>query len=193
MMKNRLVQLIRRLCFEIIRLVAGGERAARFLGVRVGKGCRILTSRFGSEPWLIDIGDRVTITNGVTILTHDGATWLVRDEKGRRYRYGRVSIGNDVFIGINAIIMPGVRIGNRVIIGAGSVVTRSIPDGLMVAGNPARVIGLSDRYWSRALAEFPSAMDLKGTSYRERVLSVVENGFAPPLEDPNSQSNAPKQ
>ncbi|MDC7716134.1 acyltransferase [Vogesella sp. DC21W] len=50
------------------------------------------------------------------------------------------SIGNDVWIGANSIILPGKKIGNHVIIGAGSVVTKDIPDWAIVGGNPARVI-----------------------------------------------------
>jgi acetyltransferase-like isoleucine patch superfamily enzyme len=49
-------------------------------------------------------------------------------------------IGNNCFIGINSIIMPGVTIGNEVIIGAGSVVTKNIPDNCIAAGNPAKII-----------------------------------------------------
>lgn len=122
--------------------VFGGVRNARRLGVTVGKDCRIYTTRFGSEPFLITIGDRVTVTSGVVFLTHDGSTWLVRDEQGRRYqKFGPVTVGNEVFIGVNAIIMPGVSIGNRVVIAAGAVVTRDVPDDSVVAGVPARVIG----------------------------------------------------
>src|SRR5882757_2610067 len=59
----------------------------------------------------------------------------------RKQEFGKpVEIGSDVWVGGGALILPGVRIGSRTIIGAGSVVTRDIPDGVLAAGNPCRVI-----------------------------------------------------
>jgi hypothetical protein len=57
--------LLRRACFEFLRCAFWGVHAARFLGVTVGKGCRIYTRHFGGEPWLVSIGSRVTVTSGV--------------------------------------------------------------------------------------------------------------------------------
>jgi acetyltransferase-like isoleucine patch superfamily enzyme len=93
-----------------IRLTKSGVKYARYKGVQVGDNCRVYTRNFGSEPWLISIGDKVTVTSGVVLLTHDGSTWLMNDEKGRRYLYRRIEIGNNVFIGVNSIVMPGVKI-----------------------------------------------------------------------------------
>jgi maltose O-acetyltransferase len=59
----------------------------------------------------------------------------------RRQEYGRpIDIGADVWVGGGALILAGVRIGDRAVIGAGSVVTRDIPEGVLAAGNPCRVI-----------------------------------------------------
>lgn len=84
---------------------------------------------------MLEIGDRVTISDA-RILLHDAST--------KRFigysRVGRVIIGNDVFIGADAIILPGITIGSNVIIGAGTVVTRNIPSNSVVAGNPGKVI-----------------------------------------------------
>lgn len=136
-------------------LLKGGPVAyARYLGVKVGEGCRIYIKKFPSEPFLITIGDRVTITAGVILLTHNGSTWLMRDEQGRRFDFKPLYIGNDVFIGTNSIIMPGVRIENEVIVAAGSVVTKSIPTGSIVGGNPAKIIGNYKDYKEKALANF---------------------------------------
>ncbi len=153
----------------------GGVSHARLLGVSVGVDCRIFIRNFGSEPFLIEVGNRVTISSGARIITHDGAAWLVRDDKGRRYRYRRVVIGNDVFIGMNAIIMPGVRIGNCVIVAPGCVVTKSVPDGCIVGGIPGRIIGSFDEYKNRALMRFSSLQLVDaGMSYEERVLAVLD-------------------
>ena len=150
----------------------GPEAYARYLGVKIGKDCRIYISKFSSEPFLVEIGDRVTITSGVQILTHNGSTWLVRDEKGRRFDYHGIKIGNDVFIGTNSIIMPGVEIGNEVIVAAGSIVTKSIPSGYIVGGNPAKYIGDYKSYKEKALLNFPSEEELnKIDDYQEKILS----------------------
>jgi maltose O-acetyltransferase len=62
-------------------------------------------------------------------------------EQRRREEFGKpVDIGQDVWVGGGAIILPGVRIGSRAVIGAGSVVTRDVPEGVFAAGNPCRVI-----------------------------------------------------
>lgn len=157
----------------VLSFLLDPTRATRALGTRVGQGCRIYTSKFGSEPWLISIGDRVTVTAGVRFITHDGATWLVHDEKGRRCRYAPIEIGDDVFIGSDALILPGVRIGSRCIIAAGSVVSKSVPSGSVVAGVPARVIGLFDDYARKAEQTFRLESEMLGSSYRERVNSVL--------------------
>ncbi len=84
----------------------------------------------GINPKGIYIGKNTFITGRVVILAHDACRKMKVDTK----------IGNNCFIGINSIIMPGVTIGNEVIIGAGSVVTKNIPDNCIAAGNPAKII-----------------------------------------------------
>jgi len=140
--------------------IFGFEKYAKKIGVTIGRNCRIYTTKFGSEPWLIEIGNNVTITSNVVLLTHDGATWLIRDNLGRRYSYGKIIIKDNVFVGINSIIMPGVTIENNVIIAAGSVVTKSIHYGTVVAGNPAKVIGKYSDYYDKVQL-FVSEYDFK--------------------------------
>lgn len=167
---GRLVDLWRRVTWA-------GDEYARWRGVKVGSNCRILIRSFGSEPFLIEIGDDVTVSNNVQFITHDGATWLIRDEAGRRFHYAPIKIGNSVFIGANSLVMPGVEIGNRVIIGAGSVVTKSVPDGVIVAGNPARIIGTFDEFRDRHLAGSPSEAELRNMSgnYKYKIERVLHN------------------
>lgn len=122
------------------------------MGVRIGEECRILDDPikvFGTEPYLISIGNHVEITHGVRLITHDGSMWVLRDlysECRQIDKFGRITIGNNVFIGIDSIILPGVNIGNNVIIGAGSVVTKDIEDNVVFAGVPARLINRIDVY-----------------------------------------------
>jgi acetyltransferase-like isoleucine patch superfamily enzyme len=154
----------------------GFDVATRHFGVKVGERCRILSFNFGSEPWLVEIGDHVTISLNVHFVTHDGAGWLVDDERGRRFKYGRIRIGNDVFVGIGSVILPGVRIGDRCVIGAGSVVTRSVPDGYVVAGNPARVLTTYHEFYER-MRSWPAEDDKYGQTFEDRINSIVEEGF----------------
>ncbi len=177
-----------RIVWRLIYAFKGSIDAARYLGVKVGEDCRLYSTSFGDEPWLVSIGNRVTVTAGVQFITHDGSTWLLRDGKGRRYRYAPIEIGNDVFIGGNSIVLPGVRIGNRVVVGAGSVVNRSIPDNCVVAGVPARFIGTFDRFEQRGLAEFPSDADRRGKTKREQIDSIVDKAWAPEIQIPADAS-----
>lgn len=156
--------------------IHGGVVAARRKGARVGDGCRIYTRDFGSEPFLITIGDRVTITSRVRILTHDGSTWLVRNENGTRYqRYAPVSIGDNVFVGVDSIILPGVTIGSNVVVGAGSVVTKDVPDNTVVAGNPARRLTSFDAFQERVRRSCPNDEELQGTAgYAQKVQRAME-------------------
>ncbi|MGP5346520.1 acyltransferase [Psychrobacter celer] len=154
----------------------GSIAYARMKGVTVGKNCRIYTRNWGSEPFLVTIGDKVTITSGVKIITHDGSTWLVHDDEGNRYQhYARVTIENNVFIGVNSIIMPGVTIGNNVVVGAGSVVTKSIPDNSVAVGNPARVITSFDKLEEKIKKYYVNSKDLAGYSdYAQRVEKAIQ-------------------
>lgn len=156
----------------------GYSTLARKKGVVVGSCCRIYTKFWGSEPFLIRIGDNVTIASGVRFLTHDGATSLVFDNEGSRYqRYGAINVGNNVFIGINAILMPGVDVGSNVIIGAGSIVTKSVPSGSVVAGSPAVLISNIEAYSSKIKSTCLSDSHIKpsGTSYRVRVFQHIRD------------------
>ena len=75
------------------------------------------------------------------LLTHDGSFILYKDKYGnRRYKFGKVNIGNDVFIGIKSIIMPGVSICDKVVIGVNTVVTKSITKSGVYVGSPAKFI-----------------------------------------------------
>lgn len=91
----------------------------------------------GNYPWLIEVGDDVTLATGVKLLAHDASTAKI---PGVRTKVGRVVIGNNVFIGTYSIVLPNTTIGNNVVIGSGSVVTKNIPDNCVYAGNPARFI-----------------------------------------------------
>ena len=139
---------------ELLRLLVLGEKASsrryvaflRKKGVQVGQDVRFFdpvhTHVDVTSPWLLTIGDHVSITRGVTILTHDYSWSVVKghpDSRGALLgAQSPVTIGSNVFIGMNAIITRGVTIGDHVIIGAGSVVTGDCESGFVYGGNPAR-------------------------------------------------------
>ena len=86
----------------------------------------------------VRIGDFTLFGPAVQIYT---ATHPLDAEQRRREELGKpIEIGSDVWVGGGAIILPGVKIGARAVIGAGSVVTRDVPEGVLAAGNPCRVV-----------------------------------------------------
>ncbi len=125
---------------------------SRSIGVKIGDRCRIYAltdSTFGSEPFLVSLGDHVTVTSDVKFITHDGGVWVFREQHPDIDVFGPIRVGNNVFIGVNSIIMPGVTIGDNCVIGAGAVVTRDIPSGSVAVGMPAKVIGTVEDYWAK--------------------------------------------
>ena len=159
--KQTIKDLIRRLTGEV------PTKTLVKRGLRVGtdftrqQGCYIDPT----HCFLIEIGNNVTLSIRVTLLAHDAST-----KKCLGFtKIGKIRIGDNVFIGANATVLPGVCVGDNCVIGANSVVTKNVPENTVVTGNPARVVcSLSEfrektaRLWKtrRCLAEstgFPNA------------------------------------
>lgn len=124
-------------------------KLAKKMGVVVGERCRFMRgNKWGSEPYLIEIGNHVLISGGCCFVTHDGCVNTVRGITGNDnlQKFGRILIKDNVSIGTNCIILPGVVIGNNAIVGAGSLINKSIPDGEVWAGVPARFIETTESY-----------------------------------------------
>lgn len=141
------MKVIRKIKLKIKNIIRGGVTVdeLRKLGAKIGEDVEIWTDKIDKgHAFLLEIGDRVTISDA-RILLHDGST--------KRFigysKVGRVVIGNDVFIGADAIILPGVTIGSNVIVGAATVVTKDIPDNCVVVGNPGRIIGSTVEFVER--------------------------------------------
>lgn len=122
---------------------------ARTLGVRIGENTRIYRmdpGMFGSEPYLIRLGSNITIAPGVRFLTHDGGVSIFRSEVPDIDVVAPVIVEDSVFIGLNALLLPGVTVGRGAVVGAGAVVTRDVPPDSVVAGNPAIVMKNTSDY-----------------------------------------------
>jgi acetyltransferase-like isoleucine patch superfamily enzyme len=121
-------------------------------GVIIGEG----TTFFGhvtidtQRPCLVEIGRNCNLSDGVFIITH-GYDWAVLREKFGEMlgSSGKVVLEENIFVGINTLILKGVRIGRNTIIGAGSVVTHDIPANCVAAGNPCKVIMTLEEYYKK--------------------------------------------
>ena len=115
------------------------HRHAEYCGVKMGKNVFWASRYVPTEPYLVEIGNNVQITEGVKIFTHGGAH-VARYKDPTFDTFGKVIIGDWTYIGTDSLIMPGCTIGEHCLIAAGSVVTKSIPSGYVVGGNPAKII-----------------------------------------------------
>lgn len=147
--------LISQLRIKIMSPVKRADFLKRKGIISMGHGCEIYHQvEFGSEPYLISLGNKVRVTAGVKFITHDGGLWVIRnlDWNRKADRMGKITIGDNVFIGLGAIIMPGVTIGTNVVVGAGSVVVKDIPDNSVFAGVPARYICSIEDYYKKNIS-----------------------------------------
>ncbi|MDO5157089.1 MAG: acyltransferase [Eubacteriales bacterium] len=138
-------------------------------------GCEIYSSAdFGSEPYLIKIGDNVRVNACVKFVTHDGGVWVLRhgteaikSDLSNADLFGTIEIGNNVHIGTGTIIMPGVTIGSNCIIGCGAIVTKNIPDNSIAVGVPARVIETVEEYFEKHKADFDYTKSMSAAEKHE--------------------------
>ena len=96
------------------------------------------------------------MASGVTFINHD-ITCMMFNYMDKEHRYklrqGNITVGNNVFIGAKSTILYDVKIGNNVIIGAGSLVNKDIPNGVVAAGVPCKVIGSFEEYQHKLVKE----------------------------------------
>lgn len=146
----------------------------RKFGMKIGEGCEICSSAdFGSEPYLISLGDHVRITFGVHFITHDGGVWVLRGMSGDLADidlFGKIKVGNNVHIGSNATILPNVEIGDNCIIGCGAIVTKNIPSNSIAVGIPAKVIESINAYEAKHIEEFVHTKRLSPVAKKEYLL-----------------------
>lgn len=127
-------------------------------GAIIGDGTELncSTTAFGTEPYLIEVGRLCLFAAGVQFFTHDGGVAVLNrlnvfGSGVEKDKMGRIKIGNNVYIGTNALVMPGVEIGDNCVIGAGAIVSKNIPSNSVAVGVPAKVICSIEEYAERAM------------------------------------------
>lgn len=155
-MRNFISRLIKKIKIKYYwRTYERQIKYLRELGAIVGDGTRFLCdlSTFGSEPYLIEIGSDCLITHGCRFITHDGGVKVLNSANyfnGKKMdKMGRIKIGDNVYMGNYATILPNVTVGDNVIIGINSIVTKDVPSNCVVAGIPARVICTLQEYYDK--------------------------------------------
>lgn len=147
---------------NIIKRLIWGYRAnsevyskqLRKKGMQIGKGTVFIDPKTTvldeTRPWLIKIGQGCCFTAHVTVLTHDYGWSVIKAVYGDVIGSAKkVTIGDYVFVGQNSTILGGCTVGNNVVIGANSVITKNVPDNVVVAGNPAKIICTLDEYYKK--------------------------------------------
>ena len=147
----------------------------RSKGMEIGENARLFNDPMTSEPYLISIGNNVTISSGTRFVTHDNSICKCENSVFTDV-VGKIKIGNNVFIGMGSIIMYGVSIVDNTIIGSGSVVTKSIFDGGIWCGNPARKVATLDDFYQKNISHgFNFKIDGRQASYDERKKMILDN------------------
>lgn len=136
----------------------------RRIGTNVGDGCFIFSEKVETtEPYLVSIGNNVTISYNVSFNTHDDSVEAYY--KKDTLIVGKITIGSDCFIGVGSTILPGVKLADKCIVGAGSVVTKSFEEGSVIAGVPAKKICNTDELYEKNKKYI---IDTTGKGFKER-------------------------
>lgn len=120
-------------------------------GAQIGDNCIIIPRSLGTEPYLVKIGNHVAINKGVELHTHDGGTWVFRQDIPDLRVFGPIIIEDNCLIGENAVILPNVTIGANSIVAASSVVIKDVAPGSIVMGVPARRFGSLEKYREKCI------------------------------------------
>lgn len=158
------------------RYIASPIKYARHLGVRIGDDCLIATRYWGSEPYLITIGNSVQVTENVYFHTHGGAH-VARTTYPDFDVFGKIRIEDGAYIGSGSHIMPGVTIGENSLVAAGSIVTKSVPPNTVVGGNPAKVLCSTEDYIKRNIGFNLNSKSLSFEDKKRLLLSLPEASF----------------
>ena len=144
----------------------------RKCGMTIGEGTHIF-SNIPAEPYLIEIGSNSSISTNVSFVTHDASVGVFLGRDNKSDLCVRIKIGNNCFIGNNSILLYGVSLPDRTLVASGSVVTKSVTEsGLILGGNPARVIGRVDDFLEKNKELF---LSLQGKSSAEKKKIILQS------------------
>jgi acetyltransferase-like isoleucine patch superfamily enzyme len=144
-----MIRQVLSLALNSARLHRDPVRYFRSQGVAIGEDVEIFGANlftFGSEPYLVSIGNQVTISHNVDFITHDGGLGIVRAKYPDAYLYGRIQVGDRCFLGAHCVLLPGTRVGTGSVIGSGSIVAGEIPSGVVAIGVPAKPVKSVEEY-----------------------------------------------
>jgi acetyltransferase-like isoleucine patch superfamily enzyme len=141
-------------------------------------------STFSTEPYLITIGNHVSMTYP-RFITHDGAVWVFRDEYRDIELFGPIVVGNNVFIGYGATILPGAVVGDNSIVAAGALVKGAFPAGVVIGGVPAKVICSTQEYFDKNKDRFTHFRRAGIHGMRERVLTALQEQASRQSDQPD--------
>ncbi|BFQ95203.1 acyltransferase [Enterococcus cecorum] len=162
MIWNRWIRILTKPYFALYQRI-WPVKYAKKIGVNVGENCHFYGKiEWGTEPWLITIGNNVHITNNCSFINHDGGTLIFRDQIPDLEITKPITVGDNVYIGTDTLILMGVNIGCNVVIGARSLVTKDIPEGSVAVGHPAKVIKSTEEYLEKLKKESLHLGHLKG-------------------------------
>lgn len=146
-------------------LKKNGDRRAEYLKKHKvfysqGENCYFHPYIIPTEPHLIAMHNNVVVAANVKFITHDILCHMfnnspnLKDKANYKVHMGKIELFDNLFIGANSIIMYNVKIGPNAIVAAGSVVTKNVPEGTIVGGNPAKIIGYIDKIAEKRSKEF---------------------------------------
>jgi acetyltransferase-like isoleucine patch superfamily enzyme len=170
------MKLFVKLLLRLVRILPSSSlrvRLLRKIGVKIGKNCRLYKVDWGTEPYLIELGDHVAVSNNVRFLTHDGAIWVLRPEYPDLDIFGAIKVGSNVCLGFNVMLLPNTEIGENSIIAAGAVVKGRIPPNSVVMGNPAKVV-MSFDVQKRLMLMSRFKFKSKGMTYKQKKKMLSE-------------------
>ena len=142
---KRYLFLFKKFYFSLLR---DGFKRADYLRKKkclgeIGENVYFYSRIFPAEPEQVRLKSNIVVATNVRFMTHDRMDLIIKWKYGKDVKkyIGSINVGNNVFIGCDTVILPGVTIGDNCIIGAGSVVTKDLESGGIYAGAPAKKVG----------------------------------------------------